>query len=82
MTAHQFSLSFAGNGQAMLILPQSMTIETLRLLEQEIIGALAEIRRDLCEDLARPGEVEYASWLQHLRPALRRETVSARQGAC
>ena len=67
MTARQLTVSLTGNGPAALVLPQPLTVESLRLLEQEITGALATLRREIGDDIASPAELEYASWMQHLR---------------
>ena len=68
MTAHPLTVSLAANGRAALVLPQPLTVESLRLLEQEITGALAALLQEISNDAASPGELEYASWMQYLRP--------------
>ena len=69
MTARQLTVSHAADGHAGLILPQPLTVESLRLLEQEITGALATLRQEISNNAASPGELEYASWMQYLTPS-------------
>ena len=56
-----------GDGPAVVTLPQPLTAETLRRLEQAIAGTLGMLRRDLCGHANDAADVEYASWLPALR---------------
>lgn len=53
------------------VLRQPLTVEALDQLEACLMGSLATLRRDLgCSD--DPGKLEYESWMQYVRPTLRR----------
>lgn len=68
MTARQLTVPLSGDGPAVLILPQPLTLESLCRLEHSLAGSLAKLRREIGSDAADPGILEYESWMQHLRP--------------
>lgn len=69
MTVRQLTISLPGEAPAILTVPQALTPESLRELEQGFAGTLARLRREMGSDAADPGALEYASWMQHLCPS-------------
>lgn len=69
MTARQLKVPLPGHRSALLTLPQPLTPETLLQLEQALAGFLGGLHREVCSDPADPGQLEYASWMQQLRPS-------------
>ena len=69
MAAQQVNVPLSGDGSAYMILPQPLTPESLRQVEESLAGSLARLRREMGVDSAAPGILEYESWMQHLRPA-------------
>ena len=67
MTSLHLTVAIPDEGPAILTLPQPLTAETLRRLEQEIASTLGMLRRDLCGGTAVAGAIEYASWMPYLR---------------
>ncbi|MEQ1657791.1 MAG: hypothetical protein ABL896_03345 [Hylemonella sp.] len=69
MTAQQLTVSLPGAGPAVLSLPQPLTCESLRQLEQALASTLEQVRCEMCGDnAAEPGVLEYTSWM----PAMHR----------
>lgn len=66
MTARQLNVPLPGDRPAVLTLPQPLTAESLLQLEQALAGVLGRLHQEVCSDAADPGQLEYASWLQHL----------------
>ena len=69
MTSHHLTVSIPGNEPALVTLPQPLTLDALRDLEQAIADTLGMWRRDLVGAPRDAGAIEYASWLQLLQPA-------------
>lgn len=63
MTTELQLLPFAGRGYVVLGLPHPMSLDALPELERVLHQATVELRRQLSETAAEPGELEYASWL-------------------
>lgn len=71
MTIRYDNVHSDGSMPAAPVPPQSLALEALDRLEISLTDSLATLRRDLgCS--YDPGKLEYESWMQHLRPALRR----------
>jgi hypothetical protein len=71
MTPQKLTVSLPGDGSAILTLPQPLTFESPRQLEQALASTLEQLRCEMCDDIAvaDPGVLEYASWMQELHPA-------------
>jgi hypothetical protein len=63
------TLSLPADGRAVLILPEPLTPESLLRLEQGLADTVAELRHEMSASATAPGEREYASWMQQLRPS-------------
>lgn len=68
MTARQLNVPLPGDRPAVLTLPQPLTPDSLLQLEQGLAGVLGRLHHELSSDAAGPGQLEYASWMQQLRP--------------
>jgi hypothetical protein len=73
MDSRQLTVNVPGNGDAVLILPQHPTPEFLGRFERSLADTIGTLRRDLGGEAADTGEIEYQSWMRHLR----RETSGA-----
>ncbi|HZH07879.1 MAG TPA: hypothetical protein VEY69_14500 [Lautropia sp.] len=69
MSDRQLTVSLAADRHAVLIVPPTLTPESLVRLEQGLAGVLGELRHEVSRGTSAPGEIEYASWMHHLRPA-------------
>jgi hypothetical protein len=69
MDVRQITVPVPGNAPAILILPRPMPADSLGPLEQAIGGMLSELRRELDDDAAERGRLEYESWIGQLRAA-------------
>jgi hypothetical protein len=66
MNAIQLTFPLAGNGPAVLTLPQTLPPEALAALEFSLTAALRDLQRESGSDALERGQIEYASWLQRL----------------
>jgi len=71
MTVRKMTVPVLGSTPAALVLPQPLTLEALSQLEEGLAGTLAKLRREVGDCDKDPGKLEYESWMQHLRTALR-----------
>ncbi len=69
MTSHQLTVPVPGTEPALVTLPQPLTLGALIDLEQAIADTVGMWRRDLAGANREAGAIEYASWMQRLRPA-------------
>lgn len=69
MNAFELEVTLSGNRQAVLRVPQPLTPETLRAVEDAVAGRLAAMRCELDGGGADEGAREYASWIRQLRAA-------------
>ncbi len=69
MTQPQFTV-VPGSEPALVTLPQPRTLDALIDLERALTDTLGMWRRDLAGAHSDAGAIEYASWMQHLQPAL------------
>lgn len=66
MNTTQLTLPLPGDGSAVLTLPQSITPETLIVLERSFAEALRKLQREMGHATADAGQIEYESWLPRL----------------
>jgi hypothetical protein len=69
MSDRQLTVSLAADRHAVLIVPPTLTPESLLRLEQGLAAALGKLRQEVSSQGTDPGEIEYLSWMQHLRPS-------------
>ena len=81
MTLHQLTVPVPGTKPALVTLPQPLTLGALIDLEQAIADTLGMWRRDLAGSTRDAGAIEYASWMQRLRPARSRTSPSSKECA-
>lgn len=62
MNSRQLRFPLPGVEPAVLMLPQSLSPETLLQLEHALTNALGALRHELRDDATDPGQIEYASW--------------------
>ena len=80
MTSHQFTVPVPGTEPALVTLPQPLTLGALIALERAIADTLGMWHRDLAGSARDAGAIEYASWMQRLRPA--RSQISPSSQEC
>lgn len=64
MNTRQLSFPLPGNEAAVLMLPPTLTPETLQQLETALDSTLGALRREVRGDVTDAGQIEYASWSQ------------------